>query len=234
MFKKVLKAKNPVLLWSGGLDSTLLLAMLMEQGIKVDILQLGRNDWTKGQKQRTDTLIKELGLKVFSYAPSKVSFIGDGQDISAVFEYAVGGSTVPLVRDLIAGTKCIADLEGQRLHRSPINWDLYIVGSRKDDKHYATSVTKPEWTVGDAKFIAPLFNMTRDEVKAELRARGLDDSEASEENDEGNIQLCDLCLRAVETIECPLGGTIEPQGTNLPLNLVEFRKRYDTETLQES
>jgi len=72
-----LTGKRAVLWWSGGADSTLILALLREQPINFDILQV-RYAWSKEQKRYSDDLIREWDLKVFDYPPANVSFIGKG------------------------------------------------------------------------------------------------------------------------------------------------------------
>ncbi len=229
MFAEVTNYNNPCLLWSGGLDSTLLLTFLREEGIHADIVMFGYDLMTKKQKQRIDALIRDWDLKIFSYPPSLRSFIGDGKDISVVFDYAMGGSTVPVIKDVVDGDKCIADLEGMKLHYSPVKWDLALVGTRKDDDHYATRgiEREREWQVGETTFISPLFDWTRDEVKSALKAFGLPYTEVDDEEDSGNLNLCTKCLKAIEPVECPKDGVmINPMGGNIFGNLTSFRKRF--------
>ncbi len=221
--------KRPALFFSGGLDSTLLLAILRENNVVIDIVTVGREHWTKQQKQRMDTLIRDWELKIFAYPPSGISFMGDGENITAVFDYAIGGMTVPLLRDVIGGDKCVAELDGLRLHESPINWDCVVVGSRKFDKHYALDTIAPdkEWNVGRATFLAPLYEYTREEVQEQLRMRGLPWEEVDDDEDTGNLNVCDLCLSAIEgQVFCPKEEDYIPaMGSNLRPNLKMFRER---------
>lgn len=219
--------QRPVLFWSSGLDSTLLLMLLKEANISFDIVQI-RDFWTKTQLKRADKLITEWNLKVFSYPPANVSFIGKGSEISTVWEYAVRGARIPLIRDVIEGDTCIADLEGMRAYHPPMDWDTYIVGSRGDDEHYAMDAVIPakEWMVGESKFIAPLFDKSREWVKEQLIIRGIDASEVSEEEDTGNISLCTKCLNGVEVF-CPKEGRmIEAIDWDGERNLQMFRRAY--------
>jgi 3'-phosphoadenosine 5'-phosphosulfate sulfotransferase (PAPS reductase)/FAD synthetase len=221
--------ERPVILFSGGLDSTLLLALLKENGSSTDIVTVGRETWGRKQKERFDALVKEWDLTVLSYPPSRLSFVGDAKEITAVYEYAVGGAAIPLLRDVIEGDKCIAELDGYRMHESPINFDLYLVGSRKADKHWTieTVAPKKEWKVGEATFLAPLHDLSREEVQEMLKERGLPWEEVPDDEDSGNISLCDKCLRAIEPVECPKDGTmISPMGVHLENNLKAFRKQF--------
>jgi len=220
---------NPVLLWSAGLDSTLILAMLREQDIPVDIVQFGREMWTREQKQRADALIRKWNLKVFSYPPARISFIGDDEQISLVREYSFMGATIPLISDVIDGDRCIAELDGYKAFAPPFKWRTVIVGSRKDDTHYSfpeNVVPAERWTVGETEFYAPLYEKSRDWVKAELAKRGLDTSEVSDNADSGNISLCTKCLHGVETF-CPLENSMIPAVQwDRTANLQAFRSAY--------
>jgi len=230
MFETLKNYKFPVLLWSGGMDSTLILALLREANIPVDIVTFGREFWTKEQKYQADSLIKEWGLKVFSYPPRQTSFIGDGKEISLVREYSFIGAMIPLVSDVIDGTRCIADLDAHKAYAPPFQWDLVLTGSRKDDSHYAFSEVIPAetWKIGETTFYAPLYDWTRDEVKAELSRRGMDADEVDEREDTGNVSLCHLCLDTTkETVFCPKEHTTIPTVKWSPnTNLAAFRAAY--------
>ncbi len=228
MFEILKTAKRPVLWFSGGLDSTLVLTMLREQPIDFDIVQ-SRDMWTKEQRKRSDGLIKKWNLKVFSYAPAHISLMGDGDNISAVFEYAIGGTKNLVVKDLVGTSGCYQDLPLRRSPNPPFQWDLHIVGSRKDDRHYSRkgSVIPGEtWQTGNSTIYAPLYNFTREDVKRELRARGLDDSEVSEVEDTGNLQACTACLKGKEVF-CPKEGkVIQPVNWQPEINLSNFRQAF--------
>jgi len=224
---------NPVLLFSAGYDSTLILAMLIDLGVSFDIVQFGREFWTKEQKKRADDLISKWNLKVYSYPPATVSFIGKDDEIALVREYALTNSTMSLVSDVIEGDRCIVDLKGKRVIAPPYHWDMVITGSRVEDKHYAFEgdvVPSEQWVVNGTTFYAPLYDKSTQWVKTELQRRGLDVTEASEREDSGNISLCSKCLRPNETgyVECP-----KENNSLIPLvqwqpeqNLAAFRAAY--------
>ena len=222
-----LKGKKPVLFWSGGLDSTLLLARLRKQPYPFDIVQI-RDFWTKEQLKRADSLIKKWNLQVFSYPAAAVSLIGQGDDLTAVFEYAVGTARIPMLRDVIKGERCIAELQGMTMQMPPMDWNLFLVGSRRDDKHYAMDKVIPSesWQIGGVEFYAPLFEMTRAEVIAELKMRGLDADEVDEQVDGGNLALCSNCLNGVDAF-CPKENkVIPPVDWSRERNLENFREAY--------
>lgn len=219
MFDNLGKA---VLWWSSGLDSTLLLAMLIEANVRFDVVHM-RDHWTREQLKRADALIQKWNLKTFSYPPSSVSFIGD-DELTTVFEYAVGDAKIPMLRDVVDGTKCIAELDGHRMYVSPFEWDTYIVGSRKDDTHWVGQVVPSKrWELGGKQFYAPLFDWTREEVVAKSLEYGLD---VDKDADEGDIHLCTKCLNGVDVF-CPLEKkVISPVQWDRHENTKVFRESY--------
>lgn len=223
---------NTVLFWSGGLDSTLLLAMLREQPKRFDIVRFS-DLLTREQLHRSDELIKQWDLQVFSYPAAQVRLIGDGNDsIAAVFETALGTSRIPLIRDVIDGDMCIADAgNALTMPIMPMEWDTVVIGSRKDDTHWALESVVPSdrFNIGGVQILAPLYEFTREDVKQALRARGLDDSEVPEHLDTGNLKTCSACLRtsSVETVWCPKDAKrINGVDWNPTGNLTAFRQAY--------
>lgn len=229
MFDLLNNYRSPVLCWSAGLDSTLLLAMLIEDDKRVDVVQLGREFWTKEQKKRADELIKKWDLKVLSYPPIRTSFIGNDDQISLVREYAFIDAVMPMVSDVIEGTRCIADLDSYKAYAPPATWDLVLVGSRSDDRHYAFPkqvIPSEKWTLGQTTFYAPFYDKTREWVKNELQSRGLPCEEVSDEADSGNISLCTKCLNGVEVL-CPKENSIiPPVQWDRSQNLAAFQTAY--------
>lgn len=217
------------LYWSGGLDSTLLLAMLIEEQKRFDIVQF-RNHWTRTQRKRVDAVIKQHNLKVFGYAPAAVNLIGDGDQISVVREYAVDGGVIPLISDVIDGTKCIDDLS-ERSYSMPLPWQTIITGSKKEDTHYAreTVVCAERWTVGKTRFWAPLYSYSRQQVRDELDRRGWPSQEVSEKEDTGNLSACTKCICPSDTglVFCPkVNKEIPVRNWDPNHNLDIFRQSY--------
>lgn len=218
---------NPVLMWSSGLESTLLLAMLIERKTQFDIVQQGRDEWTSAQKRRADELIKKWNLKVFSYPPANISLIGQGDEITTVWEYAVIGGRIPLLRDVIEGTECMADLTTHRMYEMPVEWDMVIVGSRFKDEHYAlpnSPIPSERWIQGETAFYAPLADWTREEVVAKSLEYGLN---VEKEADEGDIALCHNCIKGTGQVFCPKDNKyIDSIVWDRQTNLDAFRQAY--------
>jgi len=227
MFEK-LNGRKPVLFLSGGLDSLLLLVLLIEQNQVFEIIQF-RTLWSKKQRERADYWIKRCNLRVYSYPPAQVNLVGDGQDIGVIFEYAVGNGVIPLVRDVIQGDACIADLDGQRMHTMPLDVDLGIVGTRKDDYHpfMGQPVKTKTFYAGEMQFICPLWNYTREDVKRELESRGIDTSDVDEDAESGNIAMCNICIKGTGKVWCPKDEKeIDSIVWDRQANLKAFREAY--------
>ena len=222
--------KSYALLWSGGNDSTLILAMLREQSQDFAIVQY-RQFWTKEQAKKVDNLIKKLDLKVFSWPMASSTMMGQGDELSIAFELALGNGMLPIVQDIVEGTRCLHESGVMTMTKVPFQFDVCFVGSRKEDTHYSLSNVVPakEWEQNGIHFIAPLYDYTREQVKAELRARGFDDTDATDVEDTGHAIFCTKCVRPSKTgfVECPKSQTEIPVIDWSPEgNLKIFRQIY--------
>jgi len=200
LIEKIEQVQKPVLFWSGGLDSTVLLTILRQHSPKeFDIFQ-SRDMWTKEQCEYSDRLITKLDLKVFSFPPQDVHFIGQNDELTAIFDYATG---VPMLKDVVEGKQCIADLPTRRMDYVPFNWDLHIVGSRSEDRHYIfpeSVIPSKEWESNGNKFYAPLFDLSKadilklaQEYEVEIPTVPMD------------FEICSACLKPNDTgkVMCP-------------------------------
>lgn len=223
-----LQGRKPVLFLSGGLDSLLLLVLLIEQKQVFEIIQY-RDHWTKKQRERADYWIRKCNLRVYSYPPLGVNLLGDDTQLSVVFEYAIGNGAIPVIRDVIDGTTCIADLDGQRMHTMPLDVDLGLIGTRSDDYHpfMGQPVNEQEFEVGGMQFICPLWNHSREDVKRELESRGIDTSEVDEDAESGNIAMCNICIKGTGKVWCPRDEKeIDSIVWDRQANLKAFREAY--------
>lgn len=177
-------SENSVLFWSGGLRSTLLLAMLKESGKTFQIVQ-HRDLWTKEQKKLPDTLIKQWDLKLFSYPPATVNVI-EGLTLGSI--YAVNGRCMPIQTRLVEGKGCLlTKLQGMRLQHSPLSWDTHLVGIGQQER----------WSKGTTEFWAPLWDWSIEAIK-----QGLFEREITVE-DTGYLSTCHNCIKGQEKVWCP-------------------------------
>lgn len=195
-----------------------------------DIVQQGRELWTKEQKKRVDKLIKRWNLKMFSYPAMQSYLVGEDENLAVVSEYAVGKGLIPIVRDVIKGDRCLADLDGQKLYQPPMPWNLWLVGSRKDDSHWSMNgqvIPSESWEVGDVEFYAPLYDYSRQDVIDGLTERGIDADEVGDEENTGNLLACTNCLNGTGTTWCPKDEKEIPViRWSRSGNLAMFRNRF--------
>lgn len=218
------------LLWSGGLDSTLLLLAALRAQRSFTICQF-RAFMTPEQLKRTDALIAETGITVYSYPFANRYLVGEGENIAVIFEYAVGDTVIPNIRDAIGGDICVADIADASMTDSPLSTVRdWIVGTRGDDRHYAVPgamIPSQEWTSGGTRFYAPLHDWTRDEVVGALAGLGHGTDGVSEAEDTGNIAMCTVCLNGTGKVFCPKEkAEIDAVVWNRELNTQLFRDKF--------
>lgn len=220
LFDKIEQANRSVLFYSGGFDSSILLETLRQQPKDFDIFQ-DRILWTREQLDYVDQVIREQDLRVFSFPPTNAYFVGEGRDLSLIFEYPQG---VPIIKDVVEGTQCIADMESYRSAVSPFKWDLCIVGSRQDDTHWLfpnQMLPAKEWQANGCTFYAPLFDVKRETV---LRMAQEMEIKASPPMD---LELCTKCLNGTGKVMCPKENElIDSIVWDRELNTKYFRERY--------
>lgn len=193
------------LFFSGGSDSLLLLHMLIEIKAKFSIVCFDHT-FTHEQRKQIDEWVEEYSLQVFSYAPSNAYLLGDGKKISLVEEYRfLDGRQVPFIRDAAhADGRCaVEDVKLGPFHygAAPIGFTLNVFGTRKFDRHYIVGKPwkEPFWSSGPFKYLAPLWNFTRKDVKA-----GLDHYNVKwPKMDTGSLPMCLNCLCGTGKVRCP-------------------------------
>jgi hypothetical protein len=199
---------------SGGSDSLLLLHILMEMQAEFSIVSMDHT-FSREQRRHLDSLILEHSLRVFTYAPSNAYLIGDGKDkVSLVEEYATpSGALMPFVRDVKHDPSvcALSDVQLGPWHEgpAPLGFRLNIFGTRRWDRHYATGRAwdKPERDVDGLIHFAPLWDWTRRDVKAALRAYEV----STPKVDTGTLPMCTNCLTSTdEYAYCPKERALIP------------------------
>lgn len=223
-------------LWlSGGKDSLLLLKILVAEHLPFDILCF-EDGWTKEQKRVVGAIIDQHKIPVYSYLPRSMVLFGDGKnEITLACGYLVGanGEQVSLLKDFVPGARCAFDvnIEYSKRDTPPMLYGVNIWGTKKGESHYsfegASFTTKPEWTVGEAHFAAPLFDWFDAEVIEALKLYGVDYREPTEQLNTGNIPACTNCLR-----ENAAGETLCPK-TDRFIPLVKWNPSEKLKTWQQ-
>jgi 3'-phosphoadenosine 5'-phosphosulfate sulfotransferase (PAPS reductase)/FAD synthetase len=191
------------LLLSGGSDSQLLLAILLELGKRFSIVCFDET-FDRKQNKVIDRLVEKHNLAVFSYPPTNAYVIGNGRKTSIVEEYLMsGGELMPFIRDVVHDpSRCaVSDVKFSPFIDSvPAAFSLYLTGIRKTDRHYATGkIAQTKLRKSKSVYFAPLWDLTRKQVQ---QMSSLYEIETSV--DTGIIGMCLNCLCSEKaTVFCP-------------------------------
>lgn len=195
------KSNATCLFFSGGMDSLLLLYLAKDLPVVIFA-----SDWTKAQMRGLEKVVLEFGLTLYTYPTRNRYVVPNDEGFSLIDEYGFAGMELPVIRDVVEGETCLADLDKKRFEMFDFGFDTVLVGALKGDKHYLTGVTwfAEEKQQGKIRFVAPLFDWTKEEVEGAIDDIGLRDFIIE---DSGEISLCTKCLNGTETF-CPAEGRI--------------------------
>lgn len=202
-------AKNPILCWSGGKDSTFLLMLMHKMGYdKIPVLVFP-HFWSRKQKTYLTSMVNKLKLTAYFYSP--VSLRYTPPYIQA--DYVLGNRVVPIVMDHIAGDGCGLDVGINALKDSALQpgytWDLTIIGTKESDTHPLVKKFDLENFISEGyDVIAPLWDWTDGEVLGGCRKLGfeLDErvyTDGDDTADTGHFISCMACIGAKKRVYCP-------------------------------
>jgi 3'-phosphoadenosine 5'-phosphosulfate sulfotransferase (PAPS reductase)/FAD synthetase len=195
-------ALSPVLAWSGGSDSTLLLHLMLELNLDFSILTF-HHLWTREQRQFVVDTVARKQLTVFFYSPVNINYTG--KYVTA--GYMMGNTLIHTVMDHVPAENCGLDVGRAAVKDSRLQpgylWDLTIVGTKRTDRHELVDQFnfKDE---GGHRFIKPLWDWTDAEVKDEAASRGYElDQRPYPVGDTGSYIACMACMDTKERVYCP-------------------------------
>jgi len=149
-------ASHPILAWSSGKDSQLLLHLIREvQDIPVLVFP---HFWDNDGFVRK--MVKDWDLTAFTYRPLKIEVKAN----HIVAYYSIGKNILPVITDVLNFDKCGLDIANKALRPTQIpnfDWDVVITGSKKVDKHLL--VDQLDLSEID-NITPPLWNWTDEEV----------------------------------------------------------------------
>lgn len=231
IIKEVLtEAGQPAVLWSGGKDSMLLLALARE--VRPDIPCIWFRPGTHEAFARR--MIMEWNLDVWAWEPSDVYLLPNSDGLSLVREQAFGESRLPVVLDIEDGERCIADVLTERTPRLFPHFDALLMGYKDSDSHPAlgSGFCPPDgWRLGKAQVFAPLRDMTDEDVWKAIRELDVpfdDERYTNGGPDPDEIRACTNCLREGEgEVFCRKVQAMVPRVAWEPQErLKEFRQRF--------
>lgn len=206
-------ARDPVLCWSGGKDSTFLLLLAKKLNYNLPVLMFS-HFWTRRQKEFIKDIIQKYGVSAFFYRPSRLEY----RKPHIVSHYLIGNAEMPVIFDHIhMDSRCGVDLGLEALQGPyPLYlWDVTLTGSKKDDSHPLIETLDFKNFRSSTQIICPLWEWTNQEVIEATALLGLDfnfKAYQEEEYDTGNFVACMNCQEEGE-VYCPkLGKTIQGIG----------------------
>lgn len=225
------EAEHPAVLWSGGKDSQLLLALAREVRSDVPAIWF-RSGLTSARQAFAKSQILALDLEVWSWEPADVYVVPNGDGLSLVREQAFGPQRFPVLSDIEEGETCIGDVATDRTPHLYPHFDAYLIGWKDSDTHPALGKDPfpPDGSVlGKGKLYGPIRHMSDAQVWEAIKELNVQyDVERYDRGgaDPDEIRACTRCLHGRETF-CPKEGkTIAPVEWDRRASLSAFRVRF--------
>lgn len=221
-------AKFPVVMWSAGRDSNLLLtiARAIRNDIGVIWFQVGQDEKLAKQLMIDWDLIDR---GILSYAPASVYVLGNGSDLSMVQEFSFGEARWPVVMDITPGDKCSITAFPKRSPQVLTSFDCGLVGWKASDEHWlkdGAQFPPADGTMLDQiALYAPLRDWTDAEVLEASNELGLPAGESSD------VALCTACYTSdAPTCYCPaIQRDIGVQSVDWESSVTWFKQRFGLE-----
>lgn len=203
--ERLATANSPIIAFSGGSDSLLLLHLVHEIDKSVPVL-LFQDFWPIEHKKWVGKVIADRELTAFFYKPSMLRYT-DGAVIS---HYPFLGSTIPVISDVVHANKCGIDQGKRVLAKAPLAaflWDCVFTGSRKTDSH--ALVPELDFTAMPG-VCCPIWELSDSDVTQALETLNIETSPTS-----SDAHYCMNCLEPEgRTVWCPkLSRNISSIGT---------------------
>lgn len=204
------KAKNPVLSWSGGKDSTFLLNFIYELGFDIPVISF-HHLWNRYQKIFIKSVVKKRKFPIFFYAPIMINF---ADNLVETF-YNIGGHYIPIYSDHIYDKRyCGLDIVNNALNEKHIQpnypWDLTIIGTKGTDRHpmAINGIDFLKLNNDNHRFLMPLKDFTDEQVLFYCKKYNYEiDKRVYEQKDikadTGCFIACMNCINKTGEVFCP-------------------------------
>lgn len=218
-------AQNPAVLFSGGKDSLLLLAIARE--VRQDIAAV----WFRTGEPDVELrrVLRDWDVPTFSWAPADVYLLADGVNTSLVQEYDFGTACMPIISDIRSGNSCVFNHQRDRRPEMYTDFDVLLWGAKDCDTHWIKgdgTLPTDGFELGRARVYAPLRHMTDEQVYSAIIDLGLPYTVQPDE-----LPLCTACLQAGDgKVYClAVDQPIDRVNWDPALSLATFRNRFNLE-----
>lgn len=198
-------AESPIVCWSGGKDSQLLLRLVEEFWQNIPVLYFRSPD--PRRRKWAEQFIADSGLTAYSWN-AKDRYVLPGPHL--IEEYSFGDLTLPLVSDIAEGDRCVLETPKDFVSHVAYPFDVTFVGVKDCDEHplLGTGYWQPD---GDGCF-APLRHMSDEEVWRAIREMEIPIEESVYDGTEsGDPSFCTRCLSGEPEVFCPAAGKVIPR-----------------------
>jgi len=224
-------ARRPVILWSGGKDSMLLLWLVRALRPDTDILWF-REDLTSEQKEFPLSVIRDENLTVSTFAPAQRYYLPNEGGLTLVSEYQIGNQRLPHLADVEHSDRCGLEISQERTPFVSYPWDLSFIGIKKTDYHPLLHGIEllPDGNFGNTKICAPLRDMTDEEVWNAIYELDIPyDRKRYDQRgpDPDSLYACTRCLTGQGEVFCPkVKQNIPAVVWDRQDALTEFQRRF--------
>jgi hypothetical protein len=217
-------ARSPIVCWSGGKDSQLLLRLVAEQRPNVPVLYFRSAD--PSRRRWAEQFIADSDLTAYSWNPAD-RYVLPGPHL--VEEYSFGDLRLPIVSDVVDGERCVLEIPRDFVTHVAYPFDVTFVGVKDSDEHPVLG--NGYWqTDGDGCF-APLRTMSDEEVWQAIREMEIPVEESVYNGSEPDgPSFCTRCLSDQAEVFCPAAGKVIPRfDWNPSAALSAFHQRFRLE-----
>lgn len=227
-------AHNPVLAWSSGKDSQLLLSLAREVRPGIPCLWF-RHDLLPTQKEFAERMIVESNLTVFSYPPVQRFALPHSEGVAFASDYSVGPATLPVLVDRAYSERCALELEKERMPAFAFDWDVVLTGWKGCDSHPlipSGTLSLEGLKVGNATLRAPLYDLSDEDVWRLIRELNVSVDERRYAGDDlynpDVVHCCTRCLEpGAQTVYCPKESKeIPAHAWDSQTATAKFRERF--------
>jgi hypothetical protein len=213
-------ATHPIVCWSGGKDSQLLLKLASEVNDDIPVLWFRSVD--RSRRRFAESFIADTDLTAYSWEPADRYVLPSGEGMSLIEEFSFGNRRLPLISDIVQGERCTVNLSKERVAFVNYDFDVTLTGSKACDSHPLIAADQIEGV------IYPLWHMADEEVWIAIREMEIPIEESVYDGREADgPSLCTRCLSGNEEVFCPdARRMIPPFVWNSSAALAAFNTRF--------